>query len=521
MPHCQKEFSKPPVSSKNKKAQQAAKKEQEKAKAAKKALEEKEEELARAREQDPAEREAELARQQEVQRKEAEARRLKEAKKKAGEAFQREDWDEALARYSECIELEPEDHIHWSNRAAVYKNLRDFEKSLADATKCTEISPEWAKGWARVGIANFVLDRLEAAEEAFRQGLTINEDNAWCLDGLRDIEKARECPPPNEEPTEGTEESPEERAYSALLKELQAMELHELKSRALEQGVEEVKVDEAQGSENPKEALINLITAHSYLVNLIVGELQGLTLLQLRARASQEGVAEEKIAEAAELDDPTASLTALIVRHLSNDLVEAAAELQAEVVEEYADDSDDDEADDNDIDFEVVTIDEADEGVLSTGDIFVAGAYIDDQYGELVLPNGTRLGNRALSVFYRQRARPVKDRQLVPMLSNLKASIVRRENRKMMLRDAGKTAKSVSQHSIHKYVAPDNKAMRAIVHHWGAGGGGSHYWGAGGKQYNKGNKVKGVILRHSTQGAKLQAARNKSNRGNKSVACLQ
>merc|ERR1712190_415810 len=51
------------------------------------------------------------------------------------------------------------------------------------------------------------------------------------------------------------------------------------------------------------------------------------------------------------------------------------------------------------------------------------------------------------------------------------------------------------------------------LHMWGGGGGGSHYWGAGSKQYNKGNKIKGVILRHSRQGAKLQAARNKANRG--------
>ena len=35
-----------------------------------------------------------------------------------------------------------------------------------------------------------------------------------------------------------------------------------------------------------------------------------------------------------------------------------------------------------------------------------------------------------------------------------------------------------------------NKHAHAIVHHWGAGGGGSHYHMAGSRQFNKGNKVR-------------------------------
>ena len=72
----------------------------------------------------------------------------------------------------------------------------------------------------------------------------------------------------------------------------------------------------------------------------------------------------------------------------------------------------------------------------------------------------------------------------------------------------------------------DNAARRAIVHHWGAGGGGSHYHTAGSKQFLKGVRIKGVVSRHSKQGAKMQAARvqaarNKQNRGNASVAVLR
>lgn len=517
MPHCQKEFAKPPVSSKDKKAKQAAKREADKLKAAKQAKREQEEAEAEAQarkeeeEKDPAEREAELARAREAARKEAEAQRLKDAKAKGGAAFKVGEWDEALACYSECIKLDPSDHIHWSNRAAVHKHLENYEEMLADATKCTELSPEFAKGWARIGAAYTGMDRLDEAEEAFQHGLTLEPENVMCLDGLKDIQKRRE---PSEEDK-----------LNALVKELQGLEISDLHARALEEGLEESKLDEAETSKDQKGAMISLITAHKYLVGLIMEELQGLEIKQLRARASEEGLPEEKIEEAANAEDPEVALTELIVKYLSNELADAMIEVEAD--QEYKfEDSDDEEAEDDQFDFEVVTLDES-ELQLGAGDVFVAGAYIDDKHGELVLPNGNRLGNRSLKMYYKQRVRPTNDRQMELVrgrLNGLHAAVARREAGRLLARNAKVGLKSAlaSQPGRSRQLdKPDNKAMRAIVHHWGGGGGGSHYHLAGGKQYNKGNKVKGVVLRHSRQGAKLQAARNKANRGNASVSCLQ
>lgn len=524
MPHCQKEFSKPPVSSKQKKEQQKAKKEQDAAKKAKKAKADEEEEKARKaeeeeQEQDPALQEAERARALEAEKKEADAQKVKDAKAKGGEAFKVCDWAEALECYSQCIELEPEEHIHWSNRAAVHMQLANFEEALADATKCTELDPEFAKGWARVGGANVSLERFDAADKAFREGLILEPENAACWAGLKNIEKAKEK-------LEKAKEKPQEHEFDVLLKQLQGLELKQLQTRALEEGLEKDKVDEAEGSADPKAALISLITAHKYLVDLITEELQGLELAELQDRALQEGMEEDKVKEAADHDDPLGALTSLIVKYLSNELVDAATELQEEAAEDYEDSSDEE---DNNIDVEVV-MDESDLQ-LAEGDVFLAGAYIDTKYGELVLPNGTRLGNRSLNKFYKQRARP-NDRQLHIRdhhsdLARLVGKIKRQEDRMKLAKStqmssgASKAMSTQLARSVYKRKEADNAANRAIVHHWGAGGGGSHYHLCGGKQYNKGNKVKGVVLRHSAQGAKLQAARNKQNRGNKSVACLQ
>jgi len=516
MPHCQKEFAKPPVSSKQKKAQQQAKKEADKAKASKRSKEEDAELERQEAEKTPEQREAELARDSEATRKVAEAKKLKDAKVRGDKAFKANDMVEALSSYSECIELDPEDHVHWSNRSLVNKILANFDEALADAIKCTVLDPEFVKGWHRLGAAYLTLDNFDAAEEAFQRGLTLNADHTACQDGLKEVVKARET-------------STQEREFDRLLKELQTLEPAQLKEKALEAGVREDKVQQAESSRDPKEAFTSLITAHKYLVDLIEEELQGLDLVQLRERAAQEGVEEDDVAKAASADDPREALLALMVSHLSNDLVEAATDLQAEAAETYEDSSDEGEQHET-VDIEIV-MDDTDLQ-LGVNDVFLAGAYIDPTYGELVLPSGVRLGNRALSKYYKQKARPTNDRAVAirggskSMMNKLSARLMRDQERRMMMRGLAckgdvKAISTQLARSNYKQKEADNKAMRAIVHHWGGGGGGSHYHMAGSKQYNKGNKVKGVILRHSVQGAKLQAARNKSNRGTKSVACLQ
>lgn len=86
-------------------------------------------------------------------------------------------------------------------------------------------------------------------------------------------------------------------------------------------------------------------------------------------------------------------------------------------------------------------------------------------------------------------------------------------------------SKAIASNYVFKEDFADNAARRAIKHHWGEGGGGAHYTMCGSRQYQKGVRVKGVVLRHSKQGAKLQSARsavrNKQNRGNSSIAVLQ
>jgi tetratricopeptide (TPR) repeat protein len=56
-------------------------------------------------------------------------------------------------KFSQAIELDPSNHVLYSNRSGAYASLKDWSKALEDANKTTEIKPDWAKGWGRKGTA--------------------------------------------------------------------------------------------------------------------------------------------------------------------------------------------------------------------------------------------------------------------------------------------------------------------------------------------------------------------------------
>ena len=60
---------------------------------------------------------------------------------------------ECRTKFSKAIELDPANHVLYSNRSGAYASKKEFEKALEDATKTTELKPDWAKGYGRKGAA--------------------------------------------------------------------------------------------------------------------------------------------------------------------------------------------------------------------------------------------------------------------------------------------------------------------------------------------------------------------------------
>jgi stress-induced-phosphoprotein 1 len=92
--------------------------------------------------------------------------------------------------FTDAIEIEPTNHILYSNRSAAYASKKDYQHALEDATKTTEIKPDWAKGWGRKGAALHGLGDLLGANDAYEEGLKIDPSNAQNKAGLASVKRA-------------------------------------------------------------------------------------------------------------------------------------------------------------------------------------------------------------------------------------------------------------------------------------------------------------------------------------------
>jgi hypothetical protein len=109
---------------------------------------------------------------------------------------------------------------------------------------------------------------------------------------------------------------------------------------------------------------------------------------------------------------------------------------------------------------------------------------------------GTDLALRRAEAQHQRLANSLVDRERQLKMNKLLARGAR------MSKKTANASKAIASQFHYREKPADNAAARAVVHHTG-----SHYHMAGGVQFQRGVRVKGVVSRHSKQGAKIQAAR--------------
>lgn len=96
-------------------------------------------------------------------------------------------------KFTQAIEIDPTNHVLYSNRSAAHASKKDYENALADAEKVIEIKPDWPKGWSRKGTAAHGLGDFLKANDAYEAGLKIAPEDAGLKSGLASVKRAIEA----------------------------------------------------------------------------------------------------------------------------------------------------------------------------------------------------------------------------------------------------------------------------------------------------------------------------------------
>mmetsp|Transcript_49323 Transcript_49323/g.139644 ORF Transcript_49323/g.139644 Transcript_49323/m.139644 type:complete len:255 (-) Transcript_49323:360-1124(-) len=117
-----------------------------------------------------------------------------EAKKKEGnDAFAKKEYEAAIGFYSEAIELDPQNHIYYSNRSLCYAESGKFTEALADAEQCVKLEPSFVKGYHRVANAQFEMGQMDAAIATIKTGLQKDTGSKDLTNLLRKIRSKKQA----------------------------------------------------------------------------------------------------------------------------------------------------------------------------------------------------------------------------------------------------------------------------------------------------------------------------------------
>ena len=86
---------------------------------------------------------------------------------------------EAITVYTQAIDLDPDNHVFYSNRCAAYMKHDSKSKALHDAEKCIKLAPTWSKGYVRLGAAQHSLKRFDAAIDTYKRGDSATARQEW------------------------------------------------------------------------------------------------------------------------------------------------------------------------------------------------------------------------------------------------------------------------------------------------------------------------------------------------------
>jgi len=101
-----------------------------------------------------------------------------ELKQEGNAHFKAGKYQASIDAYTRSLELDPQQHLCYSNRSAAYLKLGgSAEQALQDAEKCVEFAPTWPKGYSRQAAALQELKRWDEALAACERGIAMSAED--------------------------------------------------------------------------------------------------------------------------------------------------------------------------------------------------------------------------------------------------------------------------------------------------------------------------------------------------------
>eukprot|EP00375_Theileria_parva_P000945 XP_763615.1 hypothetical protein [Theileria parva strain Muguga] len=113
---------------------------------------------------------------------------MEDLKNLGNDAFKAGRFMDAVEFFTKAIELNPDDHVLYSNRSGAYASMYMYNEALADANKCIDLKPDWPKGYSRKGLCEYKLGNPEKAKETYNMGLAYDPNNESLNKALLEVE---------------------------------------------------------------------------------------------------------------------------------------------------------------------------------------------------------------------------------------------------------------------------------------------------------------------------------------------
>lgn len=94
-------------------------------------------------------------------------------KVEGNKAMAARNYAEAIAKYTQAIELDPSNVVYLLNRAAAFSSLGQHDQAIADAEKAIGLDPNFSKAYSRMGLAKYASGDAKGAMDAYKKGLEI------------------------------------------------------------------------------------------------------------------------------------------------------------------------------------------------------------------------------------------------------------------------------------------------------------------------------------------------------------